>query len=118
MVLSLALWQIKLAFECPVEEGPAMACSVWVAAEWIIQSGEIIHEEMNSHQALDEDTAKLFEVGPLCEEKSPLSLDRWKFWMARLLEFSSGSYKIGPDTGNRITLALRKMENITSKCVT
>ena len=68
---------------------------------------------MSSDQTLDEEMAKVAELGPLCKAKSSLSLERWSYWEARLLELSNNSPQpLSRDTQDHIARAVNSMANV------
>lgn len=112
---NLPIWQIRSALEYPEIAGPPMDCRLWVACEWIICSGRVIYKELevSSDQALDEEMAKVAELGPLCKAKSPLSLERWSYWEARLLELSDHLCEtLSRGTQDHVARAIHSMANI------
>ena len=69
-------------------KGPAMECQIWVATEWIIRCADAIFEDISSGEELKEGTARFLRTGPLYEDFSPLSVERWGFWKERLRPLS------------------------------
>ncbi|KAJ5697334.1 hypothetical protein N7488_011018 [Penicillium malachiteum] len=65
-------------------------CKVWIAAEWLIRCGNLLHRELGAGEFLTAADQAMSNVkpGPLAEGVLPISLKRWNFWRSRLVELS------------------------------
>ncbi|KAJ3529072.1 hypothetical protein NM208_g9922 [Fusarium decemcellulare] len=102
---------LREALEEPPVKGPDMECRLWVVTEWIIRCAGDIFEEMNHSGEIKDSTAWLYEIGPNCDAKRVLSLERWKFWKKRLSELAADAeeLELGSTITTRITKALEAM---------
>lgn len=91
-----------------------MECRVWVASEWIIHCAGPIFQDMNSKEEPDESTARSLRTGPLCNDKQPLSVERWEFWKKRFSELAADAGSLGFDGALtvRISNALKSMDAV------
>ncbi|KAF4472298.1 hypothetical protein FALBO_802 [Fusarium albosuccineum] len=107
----LCIWEFRETLEEPVIKAAAMECKLWVTTEWIIRCAGIIFEEMNYTGEIDDDTAQSFRMGPSCDAKRVLSLERWEFWKKRLAELvaDAGKLELGSTITARISKALEAM---------
>ncbi|KAH8597775.1 hypothetical protein B0O99DRAFT_684487 [Bisporella sp. PMI_857] len=112
--LNLPIWELREALEEPPEKGPAMACRVWVATEWIIHCADRIFMMMNSKEELDEFSLRSFRLGSLCDEKPVLSVERWEFGKKRFVELAADTGSRGFDSAisGRISDALKIMDTV------
>ena len=94
-----------------------MEFRVWVATEWIIHSGDPIFQIMFSTEEFKKDAAESLAVGRLCENISPLSIERWEYWQRRFVELSLDADSIGLSIGitTRISDALKRMDDILER---
>ena len=81
--LYLSFWAIRDALEEPVVKGPLLDCRVWVASEWIYNCNGLIRQYLASEELTQ---GSREHTGPLAENISPRSLQRWDFWRKRLTE--------------------------------
>lgn len=116
-VINLAIWEIREALEeAPTKEGPLMDCRVWIAAEWIANSSEVLRNEMmRPSDELTERDATSTSVGQLLlsDGISPRSLQRWQFWKKRLAEIADEAESLGivEETRKHIDEALKIMDS-------
>ncbi|KAJ5629952.1 hypothetical protein N7528_003609 [Penicillium herquei] len=63
-------------------------CKVWIAAEWLIRCGNLLHRELGAGEFLTAEDQAMSNVkpGPLAEGVLPISLERWNSWRSRLVE--------------------------------
>lgn len=90
-----AWWEIKDGLETishdePTSFDPATVfeCKVWVATEWLIRFGGIMFQELNSTKELDARDFESIKPGPLCQNIPRHSVQRWNFWLSRLMELA------------------------------
>ncbi|KAK0647223.1 hypothetical protein DIS24_g7919 [Lasiodiplodia hormozganensis] len=112
--LNFPIWQLRMTLEEPPVKGPAMACRLRVAAEWVIHCADAIFEEMNSKEELDESLARALRTGPLYEGKPPLSIERWDFWKKRFSEIGGdlGNLEVDSAMSRQISDALRSIDAV------
>lgn len=115
--LNLPIWQLRTALENEPQTGANMDCRLWVASEWILQSGELLFEEMSSNRDLDQQSARAIETGPTFESKPPLSVERWQFWRDRFLDISKNKADLELDSSivSRISSTVQRMDTIREK---
>ncbi|KAJ5609906.1 hypothetical protein N7528_009172 [Penicillium herquei] len=82
-------------------------CKVWIAAEWIIQLGGIPFQELNSTKDLDARDFAAIKPGPLCEDIPRHSVQRWDFWLSRLVELADkkSTTRLKDDTPVEVVLS-------------
>lgn len=95
-------WWIHLAY-CEVSDGletishdkatefdvgTVFECKLWVATEWLIRSGGVLWQDLNSDQELLDEELRSIKPGPLCSDVYPCSAQRWDFWLSRLKELA------------------------------
>lgn len=112
--LNFPIWQLRMTLEEPPVKGPAMACRLRVATEWVIHCANAIFDEINSKEELDESLARTLRTGPLYEGKTPLSIERWDFWKKRFSEIGGdlGDLEVDSAISGRILDALRSMDAV------
>ncbi|KAF5010629.1 hypothetical protein FDECE_3231 [Fusarium decemcellulare] len=90
-----SIWHLREALEEPPVKGPDMECRLWVATEWIIRCAD----------------CSVIWLGPNCNAKRVLSLERWEFWKKRLSELAADAeeLELGSTVPTRITKALEAM---------
>ncbi|KAB2569556.1 hypothetical protein DBV05_g11770 [Lasiodiplodia theobromae] len=112
--LNFPIWQLRITLEEPPVKGPAMACRLRVATEWVIHCADAIFDEINSKEELDESLARALRTGPLYEGKPPLSIERWDFWKKRFSEIGGdlGDLEVDSAISGRILAALRSMDAV------
>lgn len=110
--LNFPIWQLRMALEEPPVKGPAMACRLRVATEWVIHCADAIFEEINLKEELDESLSRALKTGSLYEGKPPLSVERWNFWKKRFIEIigNLGNLDLDSSFTRRLSDAYWKME--------
>ncbi|KAH6678206.1 hypothetical protein B0J14DRAFT_635359 [Halenospora varia] len=96
--VNLPIWQLRMALEEPPVKGSAMEC--WISH---LQGYE-----------LDESTVRSLRTGPLCDDKPPLSVERWEFWKERFSELAADAGSLGLDSAitGRISDSLKSMDAV------
>ncbi|VUC27142.1 unnamed protein product [Clonostachys rosea] len=92
--LSEAFLEIGRGLEEPIKEGSVMDCRVWIAAEWMINCGDLMFKLINNLEEVTDDTSDdscdELRPGPLYgKELPPFTLDRWEFWKKRFAELGA-----------------------------
>ncbi|KAJ5334529.1 hypothetical protein N7452_006932 [Penicillium brevicompactum] len=85
----LAYWEIASGLETVPQDTTVFECKIWVATEWLIQCGTILFKDLSSTDELDARELASIKPGPLCQDISPHSVQRWDFWQSRLVELAN-----------------------------
>lgn len=85
----LAYWEIAGGLETVPQDTTGFECKIWVATEWLIQCGTILFKDLSSTEELDARELASIKPGPLCQDISPHSVQRWDFWQSRLGELAN-----------------------------
>ncbi|CAG8159173.1 unnamed protein product [Penicillium salamii] len=92
--IPLAWWEITAGLETASQDPTEFEWRLWVVTEWLIQCGDLLFKDLSSPEELDSGVLASVRPGPLCADVHPMSLQRWEFWLSRLMELSSGRYTV------------------------
>ncbi|CAI7590194.1 unnamed protein product [Penicillium palitans] len=92
--INFAWWGITAGLETAPQDPTEFEWRLWVATEWLIQCGNLLFKDLSSPEELDAEVLASVKPGPLCTHVPPMSLQRWEFWLSRLMELSSGTYTV------------------------
>ncbi|KAJ5357207.1 hypothetical protein N7541_004365 [Penicillium brevicompactum] len=91
----LAYWEIAGGLKTVPQNTTGFECKIWVATEWLIQCGTILFKDLSSTEELDARELASIKSGPLCQDISPHSVQRWDFWQSRLVELTNNKSSNG-----------------------
>ncbi|KAJ5921212.1 hypothetical protein N7466_009538 [Penicillium verhagenii] len=89
-----AYWEIRDALENDSHDEPTLfdattvfECKLWVATQWLIRCGGILFDDLTHGEEIEEES-KSWGCGPLCRDIPTYSIQRWDFWMSRLVQLA------------------------------
>ena len=108
--IDFAWWEITVGLENAPQDPTEFEWRLWVVTEWLIQCGGLLFKDLSSTEELQEEVLASVRPGPLCADVHPMSLQRWQFWISRLMELSGGRYTV--EGGSEVALSAKSISRI------
>ncbi|CAG7929007.1 unnamed protein product [Penicillium olsonii] len=108
--IDFAWWEITVGLETAPQDPTEFEWRLWAVTEWLIQCDDLLFKDLSSTEELQEEVLASVRPGPLCADVHPVSLQRWQFWISRLMELSGGTYTV--EGGSEVALSATSISRI------